>query len=120
MLLASGAGTREDLERAREEAEGLGLFVRSLVGLDRQAAEAAFAEFSRDADFTANQLRFIQLLIEHLTANGAMKPERLFESPFSDDAPQGPQSLFTDAQVDGIVAVLDDVRRRALADTTVA
>ncbi|WP_448609436.1 DEAD/DEAH box helicase family protein [Geodermatophilus sp. URMC 60] len=120
MLLASGAGTREDLDRARAEAEGLGLFVRSLVGLDREAAVAAFAEFTRGADYTANQLRFIQLIIDHLTANGVMEPGRLFESPFSDDAPQGPQSLFSDEQVDGIVAVLADVRRRALVDATVA
>jgi type I restriction enzyme R subunit len=120
MLLASGAGTRADLDKAREESEGLGLFVRSLVGLDREAAAAAFAEFSRGTDFTANQLRFIQLIIDHLTANGVMEPGRLFESPFSDDAPQGPQSLFTDAQVHGIVAVLADVRSRAVADVTVA
>jgi len=120
MLLASGAGTREDLDRARDEAEGLGLFVRSLVGLDREAAVAAFADFSRGAGFSANQLRFVQLIIEHLTANGVMEPGRLFESPFSDDAPQGPQSLFTDAQVDGIVAVLTDVRRRATTEATVA
>lgn len=120
MLLASGVGTRADLDRAREEAEGLGLFVRSLVGLDREAAAAAFAEFSRGADFTANQLRFVQLIIEHLTANGVMEPGRLFESPFSEHAPQGPQSLFSEAQVDRIVTVLADVRRRATTDATVA
>nr|WP_239520747.1 DEAD/DEAH box helicase family protein [Blastococcus saxobsidens] len=120
MLLASGAGTREDLDRAREAAEGLGLFVRSLVGLDRQAAEAAFAEFSRGAGFTANQLRFVQLIVEHLTSNGVMEPGRLFESPFSDAAPHGPQALFDDDQVNGIVAVLADVRRRATPEATVA
>ncbi|TKJ19921.1 DEAD/DEAH box helicase family protein [Blastococcus sp. CCUG 61487] len=120
MLLASGAGTRADLERAREEAEGLGIFVRSLVGLDREAAAAAFAEFSRSADFTASQLRFVQLIIEHLTANGVMEPGRLFESPFSEHAPQGPQSLFSDAEVDRIVTVLADVRSRATPEPTVA
>jgi type I restriction enzyme R subunit len=120
MLLVSGAGTREDLDRARAEAKGLGLFVRSLVGLDREAAVAAFAEFTRGADFTASQLRFIQLIIDHLTTNGVMEPGRLFESPFSDDAPQGPQSLFSEDQVYGIVTVLADVRRRALVDATVA
>jgi type I restriction enzyme R subunit len=108
-----------NLERFRDVAEGFGRFVRSLVGLDREAAMAAFAEFSRGADFTANQLRFVQLVIEHLTASGVMLPERLFDSPFSDGAPQGPQSLFTDAQVGGIVAVLADVRRRATTDATV-
>ncbi len=40
--MESGAGSEEDIARAREESHGLGLFVRSLVGLDREAATAAF------------------------------------------------------------------------------
>ncbi len=120
MLLQSGAGSRDDVDRARAEAEGLGLFVRSLVGLDRQAAEAAFAEFSAGTGFSANQLRFLGLVVEHLTANGVMDVDRLFHSPFSDNAPQGPQSLFSEEQLDGIVAVLGEVRQRATAEATVA
>ncbi|MEI4271723.1 DEAD/DEAH box helicase family protein [Klenkia sp. LSe6-5] len=115
MLLASGAGSREDIERASQEAEGLGIFVRSLVGLDRRAAEAAFAEFSAGTGFSAAQLRFIELVVDELTANGVMAVDRLFDSPFSDNAPQGPQSLFDDDQVKRIVTVLTDVRRSATA-----
>jgi hypothetical protein len=40
MLIESGAGTEQDIARAREEAHGLGLFVHALVGLDREAATA--------------------------------------------------------------------------------
>ena len=35
MLLESGAGNADDVNRARDESHGLGLFIRSLVGLDR-------------------------------------------------------------------------------------
>jgi hypothetical protein len=42
MLVESGAGSDADIARAREESHGLGLFVRSLVGLDREAATTAF------------------------------------------------------------------------------
>ena len=45
MLAESGVGAPEDLERANEESQGLGLFVRSLVGLDREAAKEALAVF---------------------------------------------------------------------------
>ena len=38
MLIESAAGTPEDIATASERSQGLGLFVRSLVGLDRQAA----------------------------------------------------------------------------------
>ena len=76
--------------QAREEAHGLGLFVRSLVGLDREAATEAFDRYLTDTTFTANQLRFVNLIVEHLTANGAMEVARLYESPFTDNAPHGP------------------------------
>ena len=120
MLLESGAGTETDIAKAREEAHGLGLFVRSLVGLDREAATAAFDRYLSDTSFTTSQLRFVQMVVEELTANGVVEVARLYESPYTDYAPNGPDSLFTDAQVDDIVAVLDDVRTHALPDVTVA
>jgi len=120
MLIESRAGNEADIARAREESHGLGLFVRSLVGLDREAANAAFDRYISNASFSANQLRFITLIIEHLTANGVMEVARLYESPFTDNAPQGPDMLFSDDQVDGIVAILGEVRGTALPDVTVA
>ena len=49
-----------------------------------------------------------------------MEVARLYESPFTDSAPQGPDMIFTEAQVDGIVTILDQVRAHALPDATVA
>ena len=120
MLLESGAGTEADIAKAREDAHGLGLFVRSLVGLDRAAATEAFDRYLTDTTFTANQLRFVNLIVEHLTANGAMEVARLYESPFTDSAPHGPDGIFTEDQVDDIVTILGEVRDRALPDVTVA
>ncbi|MGY1618175.1 DEAD/DEAH box helicase family protein [Geodermatophilus sp. SYSU D00691] len=120
MLVESGAGSEADIARAREESHGLGLFIRSLVGLDREAATAAFDRYLSDGAYSANQIRFIQLIVEHLTANGVMDVERLYESPFTDSAPHGPDSIFTEDEVDGIVTVLHQVRERALPDVTVA
>ncbi|MFC4787371.1 hypothetical protein ACT8ZV_23040 [Nocardioides sp. MAHUQ-72] len=56
----------------------------------------------------------------NLTANGFMEVARLYESPFTDAAPQGPNMIFTEEQVDDIVAVLDQIRSHALPDLTVA
>ncbi|SEO59979.1 DEAD/DEAH box helicase family protein [Trujillonella endophytica] len=120
MLMASGAGSEADIARAREESRGLGLFIRTLVGLDREAAIAAFDRYLSDGAYSANQIRFVQLIVEHLTANGVMDVGRLYESPFTDSAPHGPDSIFTEDEVDGIVTVLHKVRDRALPDVTVA
>jgi type I restriction enzyme, R subunit len=113
MLLDSGAGQAADVDRATEEAHGLGLFVRSLVGLDRQAAIDAFGSFLDGTRFSADQIRFINLIVDELTANGVMEPARLYESPYTDSAPHGPDTVFAEVDVDNIVSILNTVRANA-------
>ncbi|MFZ9691651.1 MAG: type I restriction-modification enzyme R subunit C-terminal domain-containing protein, partial [Phycisphaerales bacterium] len=96
-----------------EECNGLGLFIRSLVGLDRNAAKEVFAEFLADGTHTANQIRYINEIIDELTSRGLMDATRLYEPPFSDLAP-GPESLFSVAEVDNICHLLELNRTRAL------
>ena len=114
MLVDSGAGDADNIAKAKEESHGLGLFIRSLVGLERQAALEAFGTYLDGTKFTAEQIRFIHLIIDELTANGVMEPARLYESPYTDHAPTGPESVFTESDVDGIVDILDTVRANAL------
>jgi type I restriction enzyme R subunit len=115
MLAESGVGASGNLEYAKTESQGLGLFVRSLVGLDREAAKGAFAEFLDGKNLGANQIEFIDLIINHLTEHGVMGAAALYESPFVDVAPTGPDGLFTPTQVDDLMAVLGRVRAHALA-----
>ena len=44
-----------------------------------------------------------------------MDPGRLYESPFTDINPQGPEGVFTSEQVDDLVALLQEMRARAVA-----
>ncbi|MDO5504210.1 MAG: DEAD/DEAH box helicase family protein, partial [Actinomycetia bacterium] len=102
MLIESG-GERSAIDQLATERGGLGLFVRELVGLDRAAAVEAFAQFLDGPSFTVDQVRFINLIVDELTANGVMEPGRLFESPFIDHAPTGPDYVFPSSDVDAIV-----------------
>ena len=113
MLLEAG-GRADDVERAADQAGGLGLFIRGLVGLDRVAATEAFGHFLTDTQFTVDQIRFVQLIIDELTATGVMEPNRLFESPFTDHAPTGPDQVFGDRDVASIVRILRGVKTHAL------
>ena len=115
LLIDSGTGSASDVARAVLESHGLGLFVRSLVGLDREAATQALNGFVTGKTLNANQLEFVNLIVSHLTERGVMDTKLLYEPPFTSYAPQGPDVLFTSAQVDELVGVLDDIRRRAVA-----
>ena len=115
MLRESGVGDAEKIEQAKTESEGLGLFVRSLVGLDRAAAKKAFAEFVNGKALSANQLEFVDLVINHLTERGVVKVEALYSSPYTDVSPQGPDGLFKPQEVDQLVDILHEVRDRAVA-----
>lgn len=120
MLVDSGAGEPADIAKAKEESQGLGLFIRSLVGLDRHAAFEAFATYLDGTAFTADQIRFVNLIIDELTSNGMIEPARLYESPYTDHAPTGPETVFSEAEVDDIVDILNTVRANALPANGVA
>lgn len=115
ILLESGIGTPEHLEYAKATSEGLGLFIRSLVGLNREAAKQAFGQFLSGSTVSADQIEFINLIIDHLTHHGTMDPGLLYESPFTDINAQGPEGVFSAQQVDGLISLLENIRAAAAA-----
>lgn len=46
---------------------------------------------------------------------GQQQPELLYESPFTDLNPQGPEGVFDSTQVDELISLLGEVRARAVA-----
>jgi type I restriction enzyme, R subunit len=114
-LLSQGIGNERVIARASEECNGFGLFIRSLVGLERNAAKELFAEFLAEGTHTATQIQFVNEIINELTSRGVMDPVRLYDPPFSDLAPTGPEALFTDTEVDRICDLLAVIRERAEA-----
>jgi type I restriction enzyme, R subunit len=83
--------------------------------MDRGAAKDALAVFIGGKTFTANQLEFINLVIDHLTEHGIIEPARLYESPFTDITPRGPEGLFPSRDMDELLQVLEAVRATAVA-----
>jgi type I restriction enzyme R subunit len=115
MLISNGVGDQAALEQASAESHGLGFFVRSLVGLDREAAKKAFSRFLDEKTFTATQLEFVNLIVNHLTEQGVMSAALLYESPFTDLAPAGPDGLFSAEHVEELLAARREVESSAVA-----
>jgi len=99
---------------ARSESPTLAHFVRSMVGMDRTAAQAAFSGFLTDQSLTPPQIRFIEMVIEQLTARGVMDASALYEPPFSNLHAGGPDALFAgkDNVITGIFEALESTRPR--------
>ena len=114
-MLVQAGGSQALIEEAKEKSHGLGIFIRSLVGLDREAAMQAFSGFITGTTATPDQIEFVELIVKELTQNGVMDAERLFQSPFTDLNAQGPIGIFPPAKVSQIVEVLNSIRERAVA-----
>jgi type I site-specific restriction endonuclease len=82
--------------------------------------EAAFQAFFARPDvrvvpvtLSADQIRFIDQIIDHLTQNGMMDPHALFEPPFTDLSDQGVMGVLPD-QADKIVQVIQRINANVL------
>ncbi len=113
--MESGTGTPEDVARAKESSHGLGLFVRSLVGMDREAAQNAMSAFLKGRTPTANQIQFLEEIVSHLTANGMMEASRLYEVPYTNIHHQGVEGVFQSPEIDELISILEEVKNRAIA-----
>ena len=114
-LLTQCGGSQDDIVKVKSEGNGLGLFVRTLVGLDRDAAKKAFGTFLTGTNYSANQIEFINLVIDHLTEHGQMEAGILYESPFTDIAPSGPDTLFSGDELKRLVEILAEIQTSAVA-----
>lgn len=80
-----------------------------------RAHKAAFGEFIADGAAPSEQIEFIGLVVDHLTERGAMEPGLLYESPFTDVAPQGPDQVFDGPRIDRLFRVIEDLNQSAVA-----
>ena len=108
-------GSRERFEKVFGHQQSLGSFIRSLVGLDREAVTEAFGEFLHGKTYSATQIRFIDQIINYLTQNGTMDPGLLYEPPFTDIHDEGLDGVFGDVGATRIIHLLEDINQNAAA-----
>lgn len=112
-ILWNDLGTKEDYE-AEYGAKPLGEFVREIIGLDMNAAKAAFAEFLNDTNLDERQIYFVNQIVEYIVHNGVMTDlSVLQEPPFTDYG--SVVEVFTDLSVwTRIRKAIDSVNANAM------
>jgi type I restriction enzyme R subunit len=72
---------------------------RGLVGLDAKAVEQAFTAFvHKHPRLSSQQLRFLQVLQNHIAQNGGIELERLYEPPFTTLHAESVDGIFPDPE----------------------
>jgi type I restriction enzyme R subunit len=108
-------GTKEEFESAYGKQEQLGIFIRSLVGLDRQEAKRAFNDFLDGQRYNSNQIEFVNMIIDYLTKNGIMEAELLYQPPYTNYSSNGLSGIFSDNEATKIVEILEAIKQNAAA-----
>ena len=113
-ILWSEVGTKQDYE-AEYGQKPLGEFVREIVGLDMNAAKAAFSEYLNDVNLDSRQIFFVNQIVEYIVHNGLMKDlSVLQEPPFTDKG--SIVEVFSDLSVWlGIRKIIEQVNDNAVA-----
>lgn len=107
-------GTKADFQQALQTDQPLGLFIRSILGLERRAAMDAFAGFLQKGQLNSNQQKFIELLIDHFTQEGVIDPAQLYEPPYTRLHLQGPDGLFGEEDCSMLVSIVRRVNENAV------
>ena len=114
IILWNEVGTKEDYEKEYGQ-KPLGEFVRSIVGMDMNAAKEAFSEFLEDTNLDSRQIYFVNQIVEYIVHNGMMTDlSVLQESPFTDQG--SVVDIFTDMTVwSAIRKVIEKINANAVA-----
>ena len=86
-------------------------FIRSIIGLEAAAAKEMFAEFINRPNISAEQMTFMNTLINYLTQNGSIDKSMLFDRPFTDINQGGVLGLFQEEDAFKIIKIIDGLNQ---------
>jgi type I restriction enzyme R subunit len=100
------------MEYYPETAGHLDMAIRSIIGLDATAVQARFAEFVRHhPTLNARQIKFLELLQNHISRYGSIEIDRLYEDPFTTLHNDGVDGIFhDDAQIGDLLAIVESFK----------
>lgn len=107
----------ENAKRRFKDAYGdkpLGVFIRSLLGMDINAAKEAFSDFITKGSLNGDQIKFINTIIDYFSVSGTLDQRMLFDKPFTDINDQGLLGVFDQNSSIRILSIVDSINKNAL------
>ncbi|MCB1156077.1 MAG: DEAD/DEAH box helicase family protein [Leptospiraceae bacterium] len=107
------AGSKEQFVQEYGE-RPLGVFIRSITGLETEALNQAFAEFLQAGNLRGDQMTFVKTIINYLAKNGTLEKRVLNESPFIDINDGGLSGVFPNREdAIKVVKIIDAINGNA-------
>ncbi len=89
-------------------AQQLANAIRSIVGLDAVEVRKRFEEFAHSQPLNSTQLKFLQMLQNHISRYGSIEIDTLYEAPFTSLDSDGIDGVFPDGRlIDEIFKIID-------------
>lgn len=116
LLNASGMSDVVEYREKVLEDKPLGSFIRQLVGLDRKAAKEAFSDFLDEGVYNAEQINFVNKVIDYLMDNGILEMAHIFEPPFTDDHGESAYGFFEEDKVVELFGRIRQINANAMVE----
>ncbi|HIF9420409.1 TPA: type I restriction-modification enzyme R subunit C-terminal domain-containing protein [Photobacterium damselae] len=120
LLEASGMSDVETYREKILQEKPLGTFIRKLVGLDMNAAKEAFSSFLDEKAYNAEQIQFVDQVIDYLVNNGILDMSQLFEPPFTDNHGESAYGFFDEGTVVELFGVIRKVNANAVVSESMS
>ncbi len=109
-------GTKEEFVKAIGDPMPLGAFVRSIIGLDRSSVLEAFSKFLNKGNLSADQQKFVEVIINHFEHSGLVKPKDLYDDPqYKAIHIGGVSGVFKNDNTKEIISIMKEINEKAIA-----
>jgi type I restriction enzyme R subunit len=85
----------------------LDLAIRGIIGLDAEAVHERFTGFVQQNNLNAAQIRFLDLLQNHIAKYGSIEVARLYEPPFTNLHTDSIDGLFDESLSGQLITLIE-------------
>ena len=111
-ILMKDLGNPEDYQREFGDTP-LGLLVRKIAKMERDAAMQAFSSFINEQNLNQQQIVFVHKIVDYVVENGYMESIKILMSP-PFDKPQSFMRLFNDTERKELIQIINTIRDNAV------